>query len=57
MTDMEEHHDNRDIFDITFIGAGPVAMYGLYYAGLRMMRAKAIAMHEDVGRGLMALYL
>lgn len=53
---MEEHHDHRDIFDITFIGAGPVAMYGLYYAGLRMMRAKAIDMLEEVGGGLMALY-
>ncbi len=46
----------RDIFDVTFIGAGPVAMYGMYYAGLRMMRYKTIEMLEEVGGGLMALY-
>jgi thioredoxin reductase (NADPH) len=45
-----------DLFDITFIGAGPVAMYGMYYAGLRMTRFKAIDMLEQVGGGLMALY-
>ncbi len=53
---MEDFKDPRDIFDITFIGAGPVALYGLYYAGLRMTRAKAIDMLEEVGGGLMALY-
>ncbi len=47
---------DRDIFDITFIGAGPVAMYGMYYAGLRMTRFKAIDMLGEVGGGLMALY-
>ncbi len=44
------------VFDITFIGAGPVALYGMYYAGLRMTRFKAIDMLGDVGGGLMALY-
>ncbi len=47
---------DRDTFDITFIGAGPVAMYGMYYAGLRMTRFKAIDMLGEVGGGLMALY-
>jgi len=46
----------NDVFDITFIGAGPVAMYGMYYAGLRMTRFKAIDMLDQVGGGLMALY-
>lgn len=46
----------EDVFDITFIGAGPVAMYGMYYAGLRMTRFKAIDMLQQVGGGLMALY-
>jgi len=45
-----------DVFDITFVGAGPVALYGMYYAGLRMTSLKAIDMLEDVGGGLMALY-
>ncbi|MBD3403218.1 ferredoxin--NADP(+) reductase [candidate division GN15 bacterium] len=45
-----------DLYDITFIGAGPVALYGMYYAGLRLMRFKAIDMLDEVGGGLMALY-
>jgi ferredoxin/flavodoxin---NADP+ reductase len=48
--------DPGELFDVTFIGAGPVAMYGMYYAGLRLMRYKAIDMLEEVGGGLMALY-
>lgn len=44
------------VFDVTFIGAGPVGLYGLYYAGLRMMKAAAIDMLGHVGGGLAALY-
>ncbi len=47
---------NSSVFDITFIGAGPVALYGMYYAGLRMTRFKTIDMLGEVGGGLMALY-
>ncbi|MEE8577406.1 MAG: NAD(P)/FAD-dependent oxidoreductase, partial [candidate division Zixibacteria bacterium] len=46
----------NDICDITFVGAGPVALYGMYYAGLRLTKFKAIDMLEQVGGGLMALY-
>ncbi len=46
----------NDIFDITFIGAGPVALYGMYYSGLRRTRSKVIDMLGEVGGGLMALY-
>jgi ferredoxin/flavodoxin---NADP+ reductase len=53
---MTEKLDNKALHDITFIGAGPVAMYGMYYAGLRMTRFKAIDMLGEVGGGLMALY-
>lgn len=53
---MSQTNGQRDIFDITFIGAGPVALYGMYYAGLRLMRYKAIDMLGEVGGGLMALY-
>ena len=42
-----------DVFDITFIGAGPVALYGMYYAGLRLMKSKVIDMLGEVGGGLM----
>ena len=45
-----------ELFDITFIGAGPVGLYGMYYAGLRVTRFKVIDMLEEVGGGLMALY-
>ena len=53
---MTDKQIDPEIYDITFIGAGPVALYGMYYAGLRMTRFKAIDMLEDVGGGLMALY-
>lgn len=46
----------KEIYDITFIGAGPVALYGMYYAGLRLMKSKVIDMLGEVGGGLMALY-
>ena len=45
-----------EVFDITFIGTGPVGLYGLYYAGLRLMKVKAIDMLGEVGGGLTALY-
>ena len=48
--------DSSDIYDITFIGAGPVALYGMYYSGLRRTRSKVIDMLGEVGGGLMALY-
>lgn len=53
---MEIISKEKDIFDITFIGAGPVALYGMYYAGLRRTRTKTIDMLGEVGGGLMALY-
>ncbi|MDF1544787.1 MAG: NAD(P)/FAD-dependent oxidoreductase [bacterium] len=51
-----DQKNQPEITDITFVGAGPVALYGMYYAGLRMMSVKAIDMLGDVGGGLMALY-
>ncbi|MBD3258058.1 SidA/IucD/PvdA family monooxygenase, partial [candidate division GN15 bacterium] len=45
-----------DLYDITFIGAGPVGLYGMYYAGLRVTKFKVIDMLGEVGGGLMALY-
>jgi thioredoxin reductase len=56
METRNDHNFHNPVFDITFIGAGPVALYGMYYAGLRMTRFKAIDMLGDVGGGLMALY-
>lgn len=48
--------EDSELYDITFIGAGPVTLYGMYYAGLRMTRFKTIDMLEEIGGGLMALY-
>jgi len=56
MTETTPHIRDTEVYDITFIGAGPVALYGMYYAGLRMTKFKAVDMLEDVGGGLMALY-
>ncbi|KAA3635248.1 MAG: NAD(P)/FAD-dependent oxidoreductase [Calditrichaeota bacterium] len=47
---------DTDIYEVTFIGAGPVALYGMYYSGLRRTRSKVIDMLGEVGGGLMALY-
>lgn len=47
---------NEDIYDITIIGAGPVGLYALYYAGLREARAKILEALDEVGGGLKVLY-
>ncbi len=49
-------NNNDNIFDVTFIGAGPVALYGMYYSGLRIAKTKSIDMLGEIGGGLMALY-
>lgn len=46
----------EDIFDITIIGAGPVGLYGAFYAGLRGARTKVIEALPQVGGALGALY-
>lgn len=56
MTAQSRSDHQPDIYDITIIGAGPVGLYGLYYAGLRLMKAKVIDMLGEIGGGLMALY-
>ncbi len=56
MTEFIEQNNKGDLYDVVFIGVGTVAMYGMYYAGLRMMTIKAIDMLGEVGGGLMALY-
>ncbi len=48
--------EEQTIYDITVIGGGPVGMYGLYYAGMRDMRAKVIESLPQLGGQLAALY-
>lgn len=46
----------EDLYDITIVGAGPVGLYALYYAGLRDVKAKIIEALDEVGGGLKVLY-
>ncbi|MFQ3611048.1 MAG: NAD(P)/FAD-dependent oxidoreductase [Fimbriimonadales bacterium] len=45
-----------DLYDVTLIGAGPVGLFGAFYAGLRGMRVKIIDSLPELGGQLMALY-
>lgn len=48
--------DENQVYDITFIGAGPVALFGAYYAGFRQMKVKLIDTMPDLGGQVTALY-
>jgi thioredoxin reductase (NADPH) len=45
-----------DVFDITFIGAGPTGLFGTFYAGLREMKVKVIDALPQPGGQLITLY-
>jgi thioredoxin reductase (NADPH) len=45
-----------DLFDITIIGAGPVGLFGAFYAGMRGMKVKLIDSLAELGGQLSALY-
>lgn len=45
-----------DIYDITFIGAGPTGLFGAFYAGMRELRAKIIDALPQPGGQVTALY-
>lgn len=47
---------SEEIFDITFIGAGPTGLFGAFYAGLREMSVKVIDALPQAGGQLIALY-
>lgn len=46
----------RDFYDITVVGAGPVGLYATYYAGLRECRTKLIETYPQVGGRLISMY-
>lgn len=46
----------KDLYDITLIGAGPTGLFGVFYAGMRGMKTKVIEALPDVGGQLGALY-
>lgn len=44
------------IYDITVVGAGPVGLFGVFYAGMRQMSINLIDSLDQVGGQLTALY-
>lgn len=46
----------RDIYDVTIIGAGPTGLFAAFYAGLRGARTQVIDSLEEVGGALTAIY-
>jgi len=48
--------EDKDVFDVTFIGGGPAGLYGAYYAGRRNLKAKIIDSQPLLGGRLAALY-
>ncbi len=45
-----------ELFDITFIGAGPTGLFGAFYAGLRELKVKIIEALPQPGGQLITLY-
>ncbi len=45
-----------DLYDLTIIGAGPVGLFGAYYAGFRGLRTKIVDSQPDLGGQVTALY-
>jgi len=48
--------DVNDLYDLTIIGAGPVGLFGAFYAGMRGMKVKLIDSLAELGGQLSALY-
>lgn len=46
----------QDVYDLTIIGAGPVGLFGAFYAGLRQMKTKIIDALEEPGGQVAVLY-
>jgi len=46
----------RDVFDITIVGAGPAGLFGAFYAGMREMRTKIVEALPEPGGQLAVLY-
>jgi thioredoxin reductase (NADPH) len=46
----------KKLYDLTVVGAGPVGLFGVFYAGMRQMQINLIDSLEQVGGQLSALY-
>lgn len=53
---MSEETNEQAVFDITLIGAGPVGLFGSFYAGMRGMKTKIVDSLPEFGGQLSALY-
>jgi thioredoxin reductase len=47
---------DRDIYDITIIGAGPTGLFAAFYAGMRQAKTQVIDSLEEPGGALTAIY-
>lgn len=47
---------SSSLYDLTIIGAGPIGLYALFYAGMRGLKTKIIDSLPELGGQLMALY-
>lgn len=47
---------SKKLYDITVVGAGPVGLFGVFYAGMRQMSINLIDSLDAVGGQLSALY-
>jgi len=48
--------EDPQVFDITFIGAGPTGLFGAFYAGMRELSTKIIDVLPQPGGQLTVLY-
>ena len=48
--------ENREIYDITIIGGGPVGLFAAFYAGLRGVSVKIIESLSELGGQPAVLY-
>jgi ferredoxin/flavodoxin---NADP+ reductase len=46
----------KELFDLIIVGAGPVGLFGVFYAGMRGMKTKIIEALPEEGGQLTALY-
>lgn len=58
MPEHSPHHSppEDDIYDVTFIGAGPSGLFGSFYSGMERMSCKIIDARHETGGQLSALY-
>ncbi len=47
---------DRDLYDVTIIGGGPVGLFVAYYAGFRTLRTKIVESLDALGGQITALY-